>query len=202
MTSKTHVIPRAFKGFWKVYGWRSFVEGYSKLGERATHRLWKTVLHTRSDLFKPGQNFSHLLTLVHTCSYLFTPPWLSTLFPQWQFLVEFSPCESCYFSISHAILLKLHVFAHLIESYPTVSGLSSCIEKMSIPQAAHTTVTMYARRTIIFRIFECSYSSVLRPILLKLHILTRLIFSFPTLCGLWSCIEVKLSIPLRAHAWR
>ena len=25
--SKTCVIPRTFKGFWKVYRWRSFVEG-------------------------------------------------------------------------------------------------------------------------------------------------------------------------------
>ena len=84
---------------------------------------------------------------------------------QWQFLVEFSPCESCYFSILRAILLKLHIFAHLIESYSTVYGLSSCIEIiMSIRQAAHTTVTMYARRAVIFCIFECSYSSVLRPI--------------------------------------
>ena len=32
----------------------------------------------------------------------------------------------------------------------------------------------------LFCTFECSYSSVLRPILLKLHTLTRLIESFPT----------------------
>ena len=50
-------------------------------------------------------------------------------FAQWQFLVEFSPSESCYFSILCAILLKLNIFAHLIESSPTVSGLSSCIER-------------------------------------------------------------------------
>ena len=40
---------------------------------------------------------------------------------------------------------------------------------------------------------------VLRPILVKLHILTRLIESFPMVFELWRCIEVKLSIPL-AHA--
>ena len=46
-----------------------------QFGERATHRLGKTVLHTYSDLFKPGQNFSHLFTRkpVHTHSQLFTP---------------------------------------------------------------------------------------------------------------------------------
>ena len=27
ITSKTHVIPRMFNGFWKVYKWCSFVEG-------------------------------------------------------------------------------------------------------------------------------------------------------------------------------
>ena len=50
-----------------------------------------------------------------------------------------------------------------------------------------------------FCTFECSYSSVLRPILVKLHILTRLIDSFPMLNGSWSCIEIEMLIPL-AHA--
>ena len=53
---------------------------------------------------------------------------------------------------------------------------------------------------VIFCTFECSYSSVLRRILLKLHILTRLIESFPTLYGLWSCIAIKMWIPLGAYA--
>ena len=124
------------------------------------------------------------------------------LFSQWQFLVEFSPCESCYFLILLAILLKLHIFAHLIESYPMVHGLSSCIEIiMSIPLAAHTTVTVYACcKMSIFCPFEGSYSSVLGRILLILHILTRLIESFPTFYGLWSCIEIEMLIPLGAHA--
>ena len=148
------------------------------------------------------QTFSHLFTPVHTFSHLFTPQWLSTLFVQWQFVVEFSTCKSCYFSILRAILLKLHIFAHLIESYPTVHGLSSYIEIiMSIPLAAHTTVTMYAcRKTSFFGPFEGSHSSVLLCMLLKLHISTRLIESFPTLYGLWSCIEIEMSIPLGAHA--
>ena len=38
------------------------------------------------------------------------------------------------------------------------------------------------------------------PILVKFHIRTRLIESFSTLYGFWSCIEVKLSIPPGAHA--
>ena len=145
VTSNTRVIQQTFNGFQKVYGWCSLVEGF---GECATHRLGKTVLHTCFDLFKPGKNFSHLsppvhtcshlLTPVHTCSQLFTPfhtcshlltpQWLSTLFVQWQFFVEFSPCKSCSFSNLRATLLKLHIFAHLIENYPTVSGLSICIE--------------------------------------------------------------------------
>ena len=56
----------------------------------------------------------------------------------WQFLLEFPPCESCYFSILGPILLKLHILAHLItwiKSFPTVYGLCSCIKKMSIPLA-------------------------------------------------------------------
>ena len=102
-----------------------------------------TPVHTCSPLFTPVHPCSPLFTPVHTCSHPFTPQWLFTLFAQWQFLVEFSPCENCYFSILCAILLKLHTFADLIKSYPTVHGLSRCIEiKMLIPLAAHTTVTL------------------------------------------------------------
>ena len=142
--------------------------------------------------FKSVLTCSNLVKTFHTCSYLFPPVHTCShlscysLFVQWQIFIELSPCESCYFSILRPILLKLHIFAHLIESYSTVSDLSSCIEnKISFPQAAHTTVTMYARRAMAcFCPFEGSHSSVLRPILLKLHILTRLIESFPTLYGL------------------
>ena len=81
-----------------------------------------------------------------------------------------------------------------------MSGFGSSIEKILIPQAAHTTVTMYARREMSFFALSKALILVLLPILLKLHILTRLIESFPTLYGLWSCIEEKLSIPLEAHA--
>ena len=69
-----------------------------------------------------------------------------------------------------------------------------------MPEPVHNTVTMYARRAVIFCSFEGSYSSVLRRILVKLHVLTRLIESFPMVYGLWRYIEVKLSIPLEAHA--
>ena len=49
------------------------------------------------------------------CSFLAISPWIS-------------PCESCYFSILAPILLKLHILAHLIKSFPTVYGLHSCIK--------------------------------------------------------------------------
>ena len=123
------------------------------------------TFHTYSHIFPPVPTCSHLFTTVHTCSHqftpvhncsqLFTPQRLSTLFAHWQLLLEVFPCESCYFSILRAIFLKLHIFAHLIESYPTVYGLSSCVEKkISIPLVAHTTVTMYVRRTISFLHFQ------------------------------------------------
>ena len=145
-----------------------------------------TTVPTCSHLFPPVQNCSHLFTGVHTFSHLFTPELLSTLFAQWQLLVEISICKICYFSILGAILLKLHNFSHLIDSYPTVHSLISCIEIIiSIPLAAHTTVTMYAcQKMSYFCPFEGSQSSVLLRILLKLHILTRLIESFSTLYGL------------------
>ena len=66
ITSKTRGIPRMFQIFPNVYGWCSCVEGWAKIGERATHTLGKTVLHTCSDLFKPVQTFSHLFTPGHT----------------------------------------------------------------------------------------------------------------------------------------
>ena len=147
--------------------------------------LFKTV-PTCSSLFTPVQAFSHLFTLVHTSSHLFTPfhtcSHLRDYTRSSQFLLEISPCLSCSFSILHAIMLKLHIFAHLIESYPTASGLSSCIEKKYQSLTAHATVVTYGRRS--FRTFESSHSSNLPPILLKVHILTRLIESFPTLYGL------------------
>ena len=46
----------------------------------------------------------------------------------WQFLLEFSLCECCYFLILDPILLKLHILAPLIESFRTVYVLSSCVE--------------------------------------------------------------------------
>ena len=57
-------------------------------------------------------------------------------------------------------------------------------------------------RNVIFCTFERSYSSVLRPILLKLDIWTRLIERFPLVYGLWSCIGIEMSNRLGAHAWR
>ena len=55
-------------------------------------------------------------------------------------------------------------------------------------------------RNVMFCTFKRSSFPVLRPILMKLHILTRLIESFPMVYWLWRCIEVKLSISLGAHA--
>ena len=54
-------------------------------------------------------------------------------------------------------------------------------------------------RNVIFCAFDGSPFSVLRPILLKLHILPRLIESFPEV-RLRSCIGIEMSIPLGAHA--
>ena len=82
-----------------------------------------------------------------------------------------------------------------------VHGLSSYVEKKIDPSGGpYYSDHVRTSHNVIFCTFECSYSSVLRRILLKLHILTHLIESFPTLYSLWSCIEVKLSNPLGAHA--
>ena len=66
-------------------------------------------------------------------------------------------------------------------------------------EPVHNTVTMYAcGAKSFFCTFECSYSSVLRRILVKLHILTRLVESFPMVYRLWRCIEVRFVNPSRS----
>ena len=47
--------------------------------------------------------------------------------------------------------------------------------------------------------FERRNFLVLRPVLLKIHISTKLIQSYPREYGWWSCGKEKLSIPLEAH---
>ena len=122
-----------------------------------------TPVHTCSHLFTPVHTFSQLFTPVHTCSHL--SDYLrcsrngsfSLNFPLAKAVIFRSYVQDPHYlsDVWCAILLKLPIFAHLIESYPTVSGLSSCIEKqISIPQAAHTTVTMYAVANCHFLHFQ------------------------------------------------
>ena len=69
----------------------------------------------------------------------------------------------------------------------------------NLSEPVRNTLTMYARPAMSF-FAECSYSSVLRRILVKLHILTRLIKGFAMVWRLLRCIEVKLSVPLWDHS--
>ena len=130
--------------------------------------------------------------------------------------VNFCTLESHNFFVLVPFLVKLHIRTRLIESFPQTFRSWWCAEEKlhftpfhtlrqlkrdeALFPPVHNKVTMYARLAVIFCTFGCSYSSVLRPILLKLHILTRLIVSFPMVYGLWRCIEATLSIPLGAHA--
>ena len=60
---------------------------------------------------------------------------------------------------------------------------------------------MYARLAMsFFALSNALILQVLRPILVKLHILTRLTESFPMVHESWSCIEIEMLIPLGAHA--
>ena len=56
------------------------------------------------------------------CSFLAISPWI---FPLWKLL----------FLIWAPILLKLHILAHLIKSFPTECGLCSCIKKNVDPSS-------------------------------------------------------------------
>ena len=135
--------------------------------KNTSHLFW--LVQTCPHLFTPAYNCSHLLPPVPTCSHLFTPAYTCSYLSDYlcssrndSFSLNFPLAKAVLFwsyiqdlrypaDVWCAILLKLHVFAHLIDSYPTVHGLSSCIEiMMSIPQAAHTTVTMYACRKMSF----------------------------------------------------
>ena len=112
--------------------------------------------------------------------------------------VNFYTFDGFYFPVSRPTWLKLHILARLIESFPTVCGLWSCVEiKMSILLGAHAKGRRWKIEILHFRRL---LFSVLHRFLLKLHILARLIDSFPALYGLWSCIEIKISIPRGAHA--
>ena len=119
-----------------------------------------------SHLFTAVHSCSQLFMLVHTCSHLFTPLHTSlTIYAlrvmaasRWIF-----PCESRNFSILRAIFLKLHIFAHLIESYPTVHGLSSCVEKKYIDpsgspyysdhvRSSHSVIFLHFRMLLFFSV--------------------------------------------------
>ena len=116
--TKARIIPRTFNSLCKVCFWSSLVEGQAKFGE--------TVLQTCCVLCKPCQNFSYLFPPVPTCSHLFIPVHTcSHMFTTVDFSVticalpvEFSPCEG---DIFRSIFLKLHIFAHLIESFRSIA---------------------------------------------------------------------------------
>ena len=76
--------------------------------------------------------------------------------------------------------------------------MCSCHQiKMSIPPGAHA--LRWSMENVNFYTFNGFCFPVSRPILLKLHILARLIESFPTTYGPKSCDKEKLLIPLEAH---
>ena len=69
-----------------------------------------------------------------------------------------------------------------------------------LSEPAHNTVTMYALRAMPFLHFRMLLFFSITSSPAELHSLTRLIESFPTVYGLWSCIDIEMSIPLGAHA--
>ena len=82
-----------------------------------------------------------------------------------------------------------------------LSYFTPVLTRPDLSGPTHNTMThVRSCHNVIFCTFERSYSSVLRPILVKLHILTRLIESFPMVHLSWSCIEIEMFIPLGAHA--
>ena len=165
---------------------------------------------------KPGQNFSHLFPPVHTCSHPFTPAhtFSHLLTPVRTSVTIYAlrtmaaspwifPLRKLLFFELTCYLFEIAYFCSPKWELSNGAWLEKLCRKKAIPLVAHTTVTMYVRRTVIFCTFECSYSSVLRRILLKLHILTHLIESFPIMYGLWSCTDAGLHLELLRflHRW-
>ena len=129
-----------------------------------------------------------------------------------QFLLEFSPCESCYCSILAPILLKLHILVRNFsqfsckkfkELYFLSFGQSclNCISKLprlrafqrrtACPNAAKICgsshlLLVVAGHCLRAGIIESHYFFVLRRILVKFHIRTQLIGSFPLTHRSWS----------------
>ena len=72
-------------------------------------------------------------------------------------------------------------------------AFQQCFALGAAPQKSCTYIYIYVP-------FKSFYFSVLHPILLKLNMSAHLIQSFPTAFSLCSCFEIKLSVPLEAHA--
>ena len=150
------------------------------------------TFHTCSDLFTP----------VHTCSHLFTPRWLSTLFAHWQFLVEFCSCESCFFFHPTCYLVEIAYFClpnRELSNGVWLEKLYWNIKSRFLWQPIlQWPCTLTAKCHFLHFQMLLFFSLMSYPA--ELHILTRLIKSFPTLYGLWSCIEIEMLIHLGALA--
>ena len=116
------------------------------------------------------------------------------------------PAEIVYFSSRN---LQLSKSVALVSSWKksTTPHLFSPVPNLFTPvhtsrQADRDDVRLSPNCNFSFNlpIFESSYYSVLCPILLKWNTFARLIESFRTVEGLCSCIEIKLTIPLKADA--
>ena len=101
----------------------------------------------------------------------------------------FCTFECSYSSVSRSILLKLHTLTRLIESFLTTYGLSNCGEDK---WEVHTFVWVVAGHCLRAGIIESHNFFVLRRILVKFRIRTRLIGSFSSTYWSWSCAEEKL----------
>ena len=184
-----------------------------------------TSVPTCSHLFKPVHTCSNLFKTVHTCSH-FTDYIRSSYrfwkrcqeklhFPPVHTLLPIEAWQSAIPTTSEGRRVSSEV---RLENCMQVSGWAQFGQRASHGWGKLTLHTGSDLSKLVwtclnqsaiewpccamsfFCTFKCSYSSVLRPIIVKLFILTRLIESFPMVYGLCRCIELKLSIPLGAHA--
>ena len=205
--------------FWLVQTWsKIFTPVHTLFPPVPTCSHLFTPVHTCSQLFTTVHTCAHLFTPVHTCSHLLTPAHTSVTIhafraravSRWIFplrkLILFDHVHS-----SRNVIL-LH-FRRLL--FFSLAFYPAEIAYFNSPNRALSNgvgpMKMYwnkivdpsrspCLKTVQWKSFERRNFSVLHPNLLKLHALTWLIESFPMVYGLWSCIEIEMSIPLGAHA--
>ena len=101
--------------------------------------------------------------------------------------------ESHNFFVLGPILVKFHIHTCLIENFPTIFRTWWCGEEKLHFTPFAVVLSGYTQTAFAPELSKAITFFVLGPILVKFHIRTRLIESFPTIFQTWWCGEEKLN---------